>query len=253
LQDRGRIGTDRRKLQHSYCAVLYGGIVVFDSTREVSLESLSRQRPDAGPREEGRLCLLVIPVAYIRSASTKTLRKFRMRNQEKILHLFFSGVFHDFPQGRLFLHSFCTSGECFLIAARNILPESEFTENVSILRLRDDCEVAGGSRQFSRVNCRGTRPDARKRDGCPGIAASPGFVPNLLGAELWATGETRRVWRCDLRRCSSERRCRTGRASGFGKCGDRHSWRCCRAESASSWLVYFVGGRRTEQRRKLTK
>jgi hypothetical protein len=48
-----------------------------------------------------------------------------------------STVFLRLPQGSLPLHSFCTSGSCFSIAARNFQDESGFTENVAFSKLAD--------------------------------------------------------------------------------------------------------------------
>lgn len=66
-------------------------------------------------------------------------------------------VFLSFPQGSTIVHSFCTSGEGFSVAGRNLLPQSGFSENVGISQRlpNDDCGDAGGSWRFSRVNCQG--------------------------------------------------------------------------------------------------
>src|SRR6266849_9295952 len=73
-------------------------------------------------------------------------------------------VFLSFPQGSHPVHSFCTSGECFSVAGCNLLPQSGFSENVGISQRlpNDDCGDAGGSWQFSRVNCQGKFGNARE-------------------------------------------------------------------------------------------
>jgi hypothetical protein len=69
----------------------------------------------------------------------------------------FSHIFLSIPQANLIVHSFCTKPKRFSIAARNILPQSGFTENVGTLNAcrTTDCGDAGGSWRFSRVNCQG--------------------------------------------------------------------------------------------------
>jgi hypothetical protein len=86
-------------------------------------------------------------------------------------------VFLRHPQGSPIVHSFCTRVEGFSVAGRNILSESGFSEYVVNLTglPKDDCGEAGGSWQFSRVNCRGkleTRASANRLPGHCGLLYS---------------------------------------------------------------------------------
>src|SRR5258708_2075637 len=109
--------------------------------------------------------------------------------QASLPRAIYSGLFLKIPQGSTIVHSFCTSGKRFYVAARGLLPQSGFTENVGTLNTCQtiDCGDAGGSWRFSRVNCQGkNRKCARVRAGCPGIAASSTSC-SMSGMGRWPT------------------------------------------------------------------
>ena len=66
-------------------------------------------------------------------------------------------LFLSFPQGSLNVHSFCTTNRGFSVAVDKILAQSGFHQKRWNSQACEtiDCGDAGGSRQFSRVNCRG--------------------------------------------------------------------------------------------------
>jgi len=84
------------------------------------------------------------------------------------------------------VHSFCTRGEYFFVAARNFPDESGFSEYVAISKLaNDDCGDAGGRLAILEGELPGEiRKRARVRAGCPGIAASS-TVRSLSGLGSW--------------------------------------------------------------------
>jgi len=96
-------------------------------------------------------------------------------------------VFLSFPQGSHPVHSFCTSGECFSVAGCNLLLQSGFSENVGISQRlpNDDCGDAGGSWQFSRVNCQGKFGNARECEPVARALRPPPLPALRSGLGCW--------------------------------------------------------------------
>ncbi len=126
-------------------------------------------------------------------------------------------VFLRFPQGSPIVHSFCTRGKCFLVAGQKVLSQSGCSETWNPQSLPDDdCGDAGGSWQFSRVNCWGKLETRASANRLPGHC---GLLYSLLFGAGWAAGQRRGCREAILRiaflqastgKCGTPReRCRT--------------------------------------------